>query len=137
MEKPPLENFKTEARRRLMERARQDAFFVGWALALYQRLHDMDDPQLARWLQCSDSDLTKLALCRRPDGNQKGFQQDVGKIAAFAACHPDRLVQVLREVAVWDALKEENQEVARGFLLAARDRKLEGDDSSGPSEGGK
>jgi hypothetical protein len=136
MEKLPTERHKVEALRRLVERTRQDAFFVGRALSVYQRLHDLDDPQLAQWLGCSEPDLNRLALCRLPDDKKVGFQQDVRKIAAFAACDPDRLVQLLREVAAWDALQGNNQEVANGFLLAARDRKPEGDDDlSGPSGG--
>lgn len=133
MEKLPTERHKTEALRRLVERARQDAFFVGRALAVYQRLHDMDDPQLAQRLECSVPDLNRLVLCRLPDDKKDGYQQDVRKIAAFAPCNPDRLVQLLREVASWEALQEDSQELAGRFLLAARDRKPDGDDdSSGP-----
>jgi hypothetical protein len=137
MEKLPREQLKTGAMQRLVERTRQDAFFVGRALAVYQKLHDMDDPQLAQRLKCSLSDLTRLALCRLPDDKKVGFQHDVRKIAAFAACDPDRLVQLLREVAAWDALQGDNQEVADGFLLAARDRKPEGDDDLSGTPGGQ
>lgn len=133
MEKLPTERHKAEALRRLVDRARKDAFFVGRALAIYQRLHDMDDPQLAQRLECSVPDLTRLALCRLPDDKKGGFQHDVRKIAAFAPCDPDSLVQVLREVASWDALQGDSQERANGFLLAARDHKPDGDDDlSGP-----
>jgi hypothetical protein len=134
MAKLPTERHKAEALRCLVDRARQDAFFVGRALAIYQRLHDMDDPQLAQRLECSVPDLNRLTLCRLPDDKKDSFPQDVRKIAAFAACDPDRLVQLLREVASWDALQGDSQARANGFLLAARDRKPDGDDDlSGPS----
>jgi hypothetical protein len=133
MAKLPTEHHKAEALHRLVAKARKDAFFVGRALAIYQRLHDMDDPQLAQRLECSVSDLNRLALCRLPDDKRIGYQQDVRKIAAFAACDPDQLVQLLREVASWDALQGDSQERANGFLLAARDHKPDGDDDlSGP-----
>ncbi len=137
MEKLPKESHKAEALRRLVERVRRDAFFVGRALAIYQRRHDLDDLKLAQRLECSVSDLKRLALCRLPDDKQQiEFQQDVRKIAAFAPCNPDRLVQLLREVASWDALQGDSQERANGFLLAARDYKPDGDDDlSGPSGG--
>ncbi len=134
MENVFIEKLKREALRRLVERARQDAFFVGWALGVYQKLHGLDDQQLAQWMKCSEQDLTRLALCRLPEGKSK-FQRDVKKIAAFAACNPDRLVQLLREAASWDSLQGDGQELGEGFLLAARDRKPEGDDDlSGPAE---
>jgi hypothetical protein len=133
MEKRPTEHLKAEAQRRLVERAREDAFFVGRALAVYQKLNDLGDQQLAQWLECSKTDFTRLALCRLPGDRENGFQQNVRKIAAFAVCNPDRLVQLLREVASWEALQEESTELADGFLLAARDRKPDDDDdSSGP-----
>lgn len=133
MEKLPIERHKSEALQRLVERARRDAFFVGRALAIYQRLHDMGDPQLAQRLECSVPDLNRLTLCRLPDDKKDSFPQDVRKIAAFAACNPDRLVQLLREVASCEALQGDCQELGNGFLLAARDHKPDGDDDlSGP-----
>lgn len=137
MEKLPTKHLKTEALRRLVERARQDAFFVGRALAIYQKLHDLDDQQLARWLECSKDNFTRLALCRLPDDKKGGFQQDVRKIATFAACNPDKLVQLLRGAASWDALQGDSQELANGFLLAARDHKPGGDDDSSGTSGGQ
>ena len=136
MEKLPSKSLKAEALSRLVERTRRDAFFVGRALAVYQKLHGLDDQHMAQWMECSEDDLARLALCRLPDDKKDGFQQDVRKIAAFAACNPDRLVQVLREAASWDALQEGGQELTNGFLLAARDHKPEDDNnSSGPSGG--
>ena len=137
MEKLPSKSLKAEALSRLVERARQDAFFVGRALAIYQKLHGLDDQHMAQWLECSEDDLARLALCRLPDDKKDGFQQDVRKIAAFAACNPDRLVQVLRGAASWDALQEDGQELSDGFLLAARDHKPDGDDDSSGTPGGQ
>jgi hypothetical protein len=134
MEKLPSKSLKAEALHRLVERSRQDAFFVGRALAVYQKLHNLDDQQMAQWLECSEDDLKRLALCRLPDDKKDGFQQEVRKVAAFAACNPDRLVQLLREAASWDAFQGDHQEQTDSFLLAARDHKPEDDNnSSGPT----
>jgi hypothetical protein len=137
MEKLPSKRLKAEALCRLVARARQDAFFVGRALAVYQKLHGLDDQQMAQWLECSEDDLARLALCRLPDDKKDGFRRDVRKIAAFAACNPDRLVQVLRGAASWDALQEDGRELTDGFLLAARDHKPDGDDGSSGTPGGQ
>jgi hypothetical protein len=137
MEKLPAKSLKAEALSRLVARTRQDAFFVGRALAVYQELHGLDDQHLAQWLECSADDLNRLALCRLPDDKQDGFQQNVRKIAAFGACNPDRLVQALRGAASWDALQEDGQELSEGFLLAARDHKPDGNDNSSGTPGGQ
>jgi len=122
--------FKDKALRRLVDQARQDTFFLGRALAVYQRLHDMDDKQLTLWLECSGTELDRLALCRLPDGQQGRFQQDVRKIADFTSCNPDRLAQVLREAGAWEAFQEDGEKLSDRFLLAARDHKPDGDDDT-------
>jgi hypothetical protein len=137
MEKLSRAHPKAEALRRLVDRARQDSFFVGRALAVYQRLHEMDDQQLAHWLKCSGPDLARLSLCRLPDDKKNEFRQEVRKIAAFAACDPDRLVEVLRGASAWEALQEGGEELVAGFLLAARDRKPEGEDDASGTPGGQ
>jgi hypothetical protein len=135
MAKLPLKTFKAKTRRRLVAKAREDAFFIGRALTVYQRLRDMDDQQLAQWLACSEPDLNRLALCRLPDDQQDRFQQDVRKVATFAACNPDRLIQLLREVSSWDTLQGGDRKLAAGLLLAARDHKPDReDDTSGGQE---
>ena len=79
MEKLPSTNLKAEALSRLVARARQDAFFVGRALAIYQKLHGMDDQHMAQWLECSEDDLARLALCRLPDDKKDGSNKTSGR----------------------------------------------------------
>lgn len=113
----------TKPIKRIVDRARVDSFFVGKALAEYETVHDMDEQELASWLECNSAALTRLALCRMPDNTAGGFQQKVHQISEFVQCSADRLVQLMRETAVLSALREETQDASGGFLLAARDLK--------------
>lgn len=106
---------------RLLQRARRDPFFLGQALETYQATHGLSDDELAALLECGTKSLARLALCRRPDDERPSFREDVGKIAAFAECNPQRLVLLLRELAAMRALTE--AKVEGGLLMAARDRR--------------
>lgn len=108
----------------LVRRASDDAFFLGRVLAEYRALHGIDDQKLGEILQCTDEGLARLALCRRPHDRVPRFQGDVQRIAAFAPCNAERLVQLLREVAALASLREEGgAEASAGLLMAARDRR--------------
>ncbi len=105
-------------------RASTDAFFLGRALAEYQASHGIDDRRLAKMLQCTIQALGRLALCRRPDDQAARFREEVQRIATFASCNAERLVQLLREVAAVASLREEGSEASsQGLLMAARDRR--------------
>lgn len=112
--------------RRLVARAREDYFFLGHTLSEYQKLNGMDDDRLAVFLKCRRETLNRLALCRKPDVDSREFAHDLRRIANFAACDADRLVQLLRYVAALQSLPVENTQTARGFLMAARDRREDG-----------
>ena len=110
--------------KRMVLRASDDVFFMGRALAEYRALHGMDDQKLGQRLQCTHEALARLALCRRPDDREAKFQDDVKRIAAFAPCNADRLVQLLREVAALGSLrKQRGKPPLAGLLMAARDRR--------------
>lgn len=107
----------------LTRRARADKFFLGQSLALYQSLHRMSDKRLAKLLECSAEALGRLALCRRPDDQGARFREDVERVAVFASCSSERLLQLLREVAAITSLREAGVKAsADGMLMAARDR---------------
>jgi hypothetical protein len=116
---------------RLIELARKDTFFLGWALSAYQEIHSIDNHQLAQWLECNLKALDRLALCRLPDDKSSNFQDDIKKIAQFGRCNADRLVQLFREVVSILSLKGDVIEDTRGLLMAARDRKSDGENDSG------
>lgn len=109
---------------RMVHRASDDVFFLGRVLSEYRALHGIDDKKLGQRLQCTHKALARLALCRRPDDREARFQEDVKRIAAFAPCNADRLVQLLREVAALGSLrKQKGKAPLAGLLMAARDRR--------------
>jgi len=56
----------------LAARVSADPFFLGSALAAYQRRHGLDDDGLAAVLGCAPDVLTQLRLCRRPGAAEPG-----------------------------------------------------------------
>jgi hypothetical protein len=89
----------------------------------------MNETELAGFLGCPQSLLSKLALCRRPDPNSERFQMDIKRIAEAFSLEPARLFQLVREVDALRALKQARrtieQERTEGFLMAARDQEPE------------
>jgi len=78
-------------------------------------------------LQCTIEAVARLALCRRPDDRAAKFRQEVQRVATFASCSAERLVQILREVAAVASLRGEGSEASsQGLLMAARDRRSSG-----------
>ena len=85
--------------RHLAERACLDPWFLGHALAAYQRRHGLDDAALARLLGTHDTAVVvALRLCRRP-GNEPGrtTEEDVATIAERFAVDAAALAQIVEE----------------------------------------
>lgn len=112
---------------RAAARAADDPFFLASALAAYRQLTGMDDAALAAELGCDVAALTRLALCRRPDGASPMFKDEVPRIAAHAGADPLKLANLLRAA---DAA-ERMQTASPNALLAARDR---GPDQASPDD---
>ena len=118
---------KVKYLQKFVEKANADRFFVGWSLAQYRTLHDLDEQGLAQFLECDIEHINRLSLCRQPDDQGDQFQEQVRRIAGFGACSSDRLVRLMREVATFSALQEDTRERQGSMLMAARDRKEEGE----------
>ncbi|MGE0539378.1 MAG: hypothetical protein AB7R89_04295 [Dehalococcoidia bacterium] len=107
---------------RLMARAAMLAeerpFFVAAALAIYRALRQIDNAALAAELGCTEIGLSRLALCRRPDGDGAMFRTQVERIARHAGCRAESLANVLRAASA----VEKMQAATPSALLAARDR---------------
>ncbi len=99
-------------------RAEADPFFLGWALAAYARAHELSGGELAAYLGAEQDNLTRLALCRRPDTQASGFRAQVERVARYAGVEPLRLGMLLLEVATAEALAGDAD---ADVLLAARD----------------
>ena len=111
---------------RAATRAEANPFFVAFALAAYRALMDLDEARLAAWLGCSGEDMARLALCRRPDGEGAMFGDEVRRIAGYVNGNVSRLAQLLRTVETAEVMGTS----AAATLLAAQDRRPEGDDAT-------
>jgi hypothetical protein len=102
-------------------RTQADPFFLGSCLAEYQTAHAINEDGLAAFLACDAKALVRLALCRTPQSTSLSFRTDIARIAAFTSCAPDRLAQLVREIAAMRALRSLEEQAQETTLLAARD----------------
>jgi hypothetical protein len=117
--------------KRAAERATKRTFFVAAALSAYQELEKISDIELAAYLRCSEEQLPKLALCRKPERASTTFQADVRKIAAYAGVDQRQFAKLLRVVESLPIFQTALSASGSGLLVAACDRhepKSDGDD---------
>lgn len=81
----------------MVDRARTEPFFVGWAVDLYQRVYELSDPQIASELGCYEHHLPQLMLCRRPHRSESLFDDHVRAIAEYVPCNHESLWALLDE----------------------------------------
>ena len=119
-------------------RLRSDAAFMASAMAAYQADEHASDSALASYLRLETAQLSRLALCRRPDPASPDFGEQVRQIATFSGADLMALAALLRRVSALGTLRglagratsaEADPMIARGLLAAARDREPnEGDE---------
>jgi hypothetical protein len=85
--------------RRVLERVAADPFFVGWALAAYQRTAGVDVAGLAAFLGCPLAALPRLALYQRPRWGSPRFLWEVARIAGRTGARTARLAALLERPA--------------------------------------
>ncbi len=114
---------KNKAIDKIVDRVRDDSYFLGKILSEYETLHGINDQQLAHYLECEPDKIARLFLCRVPSDTDQQFQKDVARIADFANCNANKLVAILRELDGIIALRgDASSNVTSGLLMAARDR---------------
>ena len=106
----------------LMEKARRDAFFLGFVLSDFARRKGFDDKTLATHLRCPLERLAQLFLCRCPAGDNPKFAQEVRTIAEYAPCDETQLLLALRETVALAKLSKPAHGKGSQTLLAARDQ---------------
>jgi hypothetical protein len=104
------------------QRAGNRSFYLASALKAFKLLRAITDAELATYLGCSETNLSALGLCRRPDVDSPSLRNDTEAIAAQFGVDAASLVAVLREAASADALQRVKGTPSTGFLMAARDR---------------
>jgi hypothetical protein len=94
-----MNNNPDEALEQLATRACLDRWFLGAALAAYQRRHYLDDAGLAATLGCAPDLLTHLRLCRCPGIGEPDRTQaeDIAAIAGRFGLDATILARVLED----------------------------------------
>lgn len=113
----------SDALARAARRAEQQPFFLASVLAAYKDANRLDDVAMAALLGCQPADLTRLALCRRPDTEQVRFLADIDHLAQRFQLRGDQLAIIIRQVDTLAAINQQLQisNVGAGMLRAARD----------------
>ena len=95
----------------------------------FRTRRNMQESDLARFLNCEPELLPRLGLCRRPDPDSPAFRTDITKIEKALGIQADRLIQIIREMDALDVFgrgsPESEERIGRGLLMAARDRERE------------
>jgi hypothetical protein len=96
---------KQEIVRIAAERAASEPAFFAHVLREYCVMFGLDLRSLATKLGCNIHDMTRLALCRKPDFDAPKWHEDLEKIAHFAHVDSQLLLQLLREVDTLTAMR--------------------------------
>lgn len=135
-EKIPEEKRPEEKRpeERIAEWAEADPFYMASALAAYRRSEGLDALALAEVLGCTPTDLTALALCRKPGAiGEEEFGADVAHLVHRFGLIRAALIRLLRQERFLQATGSPpptvtfRTNVPAPMLLAAQDRPSEDD----------
>jgi hypothetical protein len=96
---------KPEILRIAAERAASEPAFFAHALREYCAMFGLDLRSLATKLGCNIHDMTRLALCRKPDFNTPKWNEALEQIAHFVHVDSQLLLQLLREVDTLTAMR--------------------------------
>ena len=96
---------KPEILRIAAERAASEPAFFAHALREYCAMFGLDLRSLATKLGCNIHDMTRLALCRKPDFDAPKWHEALEQIAHFVHVDSQLLLQLLREVDTLTAMR--------------------------------
>ncbi|MCE9564502.1 MAG: hypothetical protein K8U57_20885 [Planctomycetes bacterium] len=106
---------------RIARRTSTDSFFLGFRLAEYRRVYELDDAALAVRLGCEVELLATIRLCRAPRTDPAGFREDVTCVAQKFGLNSRALAEASKYGLA--TLRHENTPTdSAGVVLAARDR---------------
>ena len=120
---------KVELIRIAAERAASEPAFFAHVLREYCAMFGLNQRSLATKLGCKIDDVTRLALCRKPDFDAPKWHEELEKIAHFVHIDSQLLLQLLREVDTLTVMKTLSATSTTypgdqpGLLAAARSRK--------------
>jgi hypothetical protein len=106
----------------MSRKAANRTFYLASALESYKQAEGLDEAGLGSFLEIEQFQLIRLALCGRPDvNNKKEFSRDVKVIATKFNIKPVLLANLLRVAAVYEA-NQQTPAPANNYLMAALDR---------------
>lgn len=97
---------KPGALERFAQRLRQYPAFMAYVLQRIMTYEHVDEEQLAMRLGISLTNLTRLALCKRPRPDPEHFNADVQVIADYTGANMTELLRLLRTVDTLEAFQE-------------------------------
>ena len=129
---------------RLAKKMQGNPEYLSSVLSAYQQQERLTDGELAHRLSLDESQLPRLALCKRPKADK--FSEQVRQIAAYTGADVAALAQVIRSVEVLQQMRSmppvelpaTGTQVAparlAGSLAAARDREEPSDEQKPEGE---
>lgn len=129
---------------RLARKLRANPDYMASVLAVYQQHEQLSEAALAHRLSIDSTQLTRLALCKRPNTQSVNFPEQIHQIAIYVGAGEIALAQIIRLVEslqVFSSLAAGEKPVTStatpesmmsGLLSAARDRQE--DDSKEPQQ---
>jgi hypothetical protein len=99
------------------QKASGDPFFLASALKVFQTIENPSGAELAEYLEISETDLVRLALCRRPYTEESSFRSGINEICTKFKLSPVNLINLLRRAEIY-----EQSSTPGSQLIAARDR---------------
>src|SRR5262249_16673393 len=106
---------------RLAHRASCDPYFLGFRLAKYAQIHDLEAAAHAAHLECAAEVLPAVRLYRAPRADRAGFREDIVCVATKFGLNPTALAEAAKCVLA-AVERPEPAETTPGVVVAARDR---------------
>ncbi|MCA9068762.1 MAG: hypothetical protein KDA84_07555 [Planctomycetaceae bacterium] len=79
----------------MVERIKDDPFFLAYCLSRFATDHGLDDATLANRLGCELDRLPHVMLCRYPDPSSNSFSACIRAIAEYVPCDAMALQAIL------------------------------------------
>lgn len=113
--------------KRLAFLARQQPFFMAYAVDSFQKFRKWNDRQLADYLEFDPEQIHRLCLCANLSTSDPKYLEHLKSVSAFVACNADKLHKMLATTAAIPLRLQE--------LGTLRDGWLEGKGVAPPSAG--
>ena len=94
---------------------RQD--YMAWYMLQYMQDENLNDKQLAAFLETSETNIERLAMCKAPNSKSSDFIQKINDVGNFTDIDPFKLSVIVRKVESIHSLKNSVSDVS---LMAAR-----------------